>query len=64
MLGFQDQEAWTILETEERSVRFWYVSTYNVFLENILRKHYLSVTFKIRRRTNYYELHRHQSRAF
>src|SRR5690606_3408900 len=25
--GFQDQEDGTILETEERSVRYWYVST-------------------------------------
>jgi len=39
--GFQDQEDDTRQVSEERSVRFWYVSTYNVFAENIHRKHNL-----------------------
>jgi|GEM_PF-2565682 len=56
IFGFQDQEAWTIVENEERSVRYWYVSTYNVFTENIRRKRTLSLAFKIRRRVNFHEV--------
>jgi len=64
IFGFQDREAWTILENEERSVRYWYVSTYNVFVENIHRKRNLSVAFKIRYRIRYNVLHRHQKVNF
>jgi len=40
-VGFQHQEGWMMLGTEERSVRFGYVSTWNVSTGNRLRKHVL-----------------------
>jgi len=51
--GFQHREDRAILENEERSIRIWYVSTYNVFAENILRKHVPPTEFKIRFRISF-----------
>ncbi|MFC6331718.1 hypothetical protein ACFP56_03715 [Paenibacillus septentrionalis] len=62
LFGFQDQEDWPLVEIEERSVRFWYVS-YNVFAENILRKHCPSVAFHIRCRVYVNALLRNQLRT-
>jgi hypothetical protein len=52
------------LSSEERSVDTDYVSTYNVFAENIHRKQLLSVDGHIRRRISYKAKHRNQSQVF